>query len=480
MFPILDLPIGRGLGAVLLVLAAAWWWAFSRGLTRSAPWASPSRRLIAAGFLAPGVFLVAVGTVTVLPIPLYGVAMAAGSAVAIALGAWFAYERGLSTEAIIDLAILGLLCGLAGGRIVHVIESWGTKFADRPPGRASPGPLRPLARGDALLLRTHAGEARVTFEGDERTAADVLARVTAQASAADVEGRLVTTRHRGPAGIEEHVRGLYLRTGRRGHGAWLEVEPGPAQAALGLPPGRSEGKDVPLLVLLDLTEGGLTYFGAAFGVLLGWTVYLRRKRLRALVVLDTLAPVLALGLFFGRLGCFARGCCFGREATDVPGVVFPPFSLPWQDLAGERLSVAWDPLLQSKTLTPAMQDALGPLALGTPPLHAAQLYEGVGVLLIFVLLAALRRRLTVVGSSFLLLVLLQAPLRFVVEHLRRDHDVFFPVLGYPLTESQIVAIVAVLVAGPGLVYLLRRGPVPAEPAPEVAPTPEAQAPAVGS
>jgi len=475
VFPTLLLPIGRGLGAVLLLLAVAWWWACGLGLRRSAPWATPRWRLAAAALLAPGVFLLAVGTVAVAPLPVYGLAMATGAAVAIAFAAHFARERGIRSEAIIDLAIIGLVCGLAGSRIVHIVEYWDQKFADAPPGRRSPGPARPLARGEALVLRSPAGEARVVFEGDEQGAADVLARIVAQAGAADVHGRLVTTRHRGANGIEEHVRGLVLRTGRVGHDAWLEVDPGPAQVALALPPGRSQGRDVPLILLLDLTEGGLTYFGAAFGVLLGWAVYLRRKRLPTLLVLDALAPTLALGLFFGRLGCFARGCCFGRESGGFPGVVYPPFSLPWQDMANERLSVAWDPLLASRALTPAMAETLGPLlAQGTPPLHAAPLYEGFGVLLIFLLLAALRRRLKVVGTSFLLLVLLQAPLRFVVEHLRRDHDVFFPVAGYPLTESQIVAILAVLVAGPALVWLQRRGPTNAPPAVSAAPAPELQ------
>jgi prolipoprotein diacylglyceryltransferase len=473
VFPTLHLPIGRGLGAVLLLLAVAWWWACSLGIRRSLPWATPRLRLAAAAFLAPGVFFLVVGTVAVAPLPLYGLAMATGAAVAIAFAARFARERGIRSEAIVDLAIIGLVCGLAGSRIVHIVEYWDQKFADAPPGRRSPGPVRPLARGDTLVLRTPAGEARVAFEGDERGAADVLARIVAQAGAVDVGGRLVTTRHRGANGIEEHVRGLVLRTGRVGHDAWLEIEPGPAQAALALAPGKSQGRDVPLIILLDLSEGGLTYFGAAFGVLLGWAVYLRRKRLPTLLVLDALAPTLALGLFFGRLGCFARGCCFGRESGDFPGVVYPPFSLPWQDMANERLSVVWDPLLASRALTPAMAEALGPLAQGTPPLHAAQLYEGLGVLLIFLLLAALRHRLKVVGTSFLLLVLLQAPLRFVVEHLRRDHDVFFPVAGYPLTESQIVAILAVLAAGPALVWLQRRGPMPA-PAVQAAPATEQQ------
>ena len=54
-------------------------------------------------------------------------------------------------------------------------------------------------------------------------------------------------------------------------------------------------------------------------------------------------------------------------------------------------------------------------------------------------------------------VLLQAPVRFVVEHFRRDHEVFFQVAGYPLTESQIVALSMFTLAVPAMAYLSLKG-----------------------
>jgi prolipoprotein diacylglyceryltransferase len=468
MLPFLHLPLGRGLGALLLLIAAAAWWLLGRsGLARYAKLA-----LLPLGL---GIVLVIAGDgLGAVDLPLYGLCMLVGTLVALVLGARFGLERGLPTELVVECAIVGMVCGLAGGRLVHVIEQWGTKFSDAPPGRKSPGPLRPLAAGDALALRTHAGAA--TFTGDETTPAAVLARSEEQARAADVTGRLDVARHRGPAGLEERVRGLVLRTGKRGGAAWLEVAPGPAQVKLGLDPGRTVGKDVPLIVALGLGEGGLTYFGAALGVLLGWGAWLRWRRLPALAVLDALCPVLPLGLFFGRLGCLARGCCFGREAGEhaLLTVRYPPCSLPWEQMAVERTSLAWDPALQLSMKTgavpPGLAAELGPLAQGTPPMHAAQLYEGLGVLLIFGLLVLYRRRWQrAVGQCFLLMMLLQAPLRFVVEHLRRDHDVFLAVAGYPLTESQIVAILFVAVAAPWFVLLQRRGQPVSEAPPLVPP-----------
>ena len=68
---------------------------------------------------------------------------------------------------------------------------------------------------------------------------------------------------------------------------------------------------------------GLVLLG---GVLLGIVVvgiYVWRKRLNLLTVLDVFTPSLALGIGIGRMGCFLNGCCFGLP-TDLPwGMVFP-------------------------------------------------------------------------------------------------------------------------------------------------------------
>ena len=65
--------------------------------------------------------------------------------------------------------------------------------------------------------------------------------------------------------------------------------------------------------------------------ILGATVatlcYLRWKRLPILKFADILAPSIALGAFFGRLGCFMNGCCYGR-ACDLPWAIRFPETNP--------------------------------------------------------------------------------------------------------------------------------------------------------
>lgn len=467
MLPHLSLPLGRPLGLVFVLAAALGWWLLTR---RGTP-AALSRRWLPALALLPGLFFLGVGEVAAVSLPTYGLCMLTGTVLALVLAMRWAGQRGLDRELVVELAIVGLVCGLFGARAVFIVEQWDTMFADHPPGRLSPGPLRPLAAGDALTLRTQAGEAVVRFEGDEVDVPRAAARIAAQAGPRDVEVQVRARAHRGEEGLVEVVRGFVVRTRARGPDAWLEVVDGPAARKLGLQPGLTRGEAVPLLRVLDLSQGGLTYFGSAIGVIAGWLWWLRRRRADTLAVFDAVAPVLPLGLFFGRLGCLARSCCWGREVGEgalVPGLSFPPWSLPWLQMAEEQLPCTFDPNLRDKALTPAMEGFLRPAGLldGTPALHATQMYEGLGVLVIAGLLVLYRARLQRrVGQTFVLTLLLQAPLRFAVEHLRRDHDVFVTAAGYPLTETQVVAIAIVGVATPLFVWLGRRGRPLVQPAP---------------
>ena len=100
--------------------------------------------------------------------------------------------------------------------------------------------------------------------------------------------------------------------------------------------------------------GGLLLALAVGGLACG----LARLDLRRLA--DATAPGLGVGIALMRLGCFAAGCCFGRE-TNLPwGVTFPPGSEAhsYQLLHGGRL-----------------------FALAAPaPVHPTELYEALAAL----------------------------------------------------------------------------------------------------
>ena len=74
-------------------------------------------------------------------------------------------------------------------------------------------------------------------------------------------------------------------------------------------------------------QGGLEFVGGLILGVIVIVVYLLRHRLSVRLYLDMLAIGLTLGLCFGRMGCFMRGCCFGK-ATDVPWAVRFPYDSP--------------------------------------------------------------------------------------------------------------------------------------------------------
>jgi phosphatidylglycerol---prolipoprotein diacylglyceryl transferase len=152
--------------------------------------------------------------------------------------------------------------------------------------------------------------------------------------------------------------------------------------------------------LLHVWEGGLVFYGGVVGAGLVAVSFARRERWSFGLLGDIFAPGVAVGHALGRLGCFAAGCCFGKQSGPW-GVAFP---------AG---SVAFDEL--------GSMGALSPDASFTPPLHPTQLYEAGGELAIFALLMALRPRLRErPGALVLLYGALYAVLRFVVELFRGD------------------------------------------------------------
>lgn len=456
MHPSLEIP-GRLVGLILLALGVVWFLGWRRAKDPKEQQMAPFGGL----FGLVGIVLLA-GVVETIKWKTYGFLMASGClAVAVFSIHWARQTKLMSVERMLEMLLITGLCGLFGARAVFLIETWDTRFADRPPIVAGAGIVAPLSAGDTLQLTTH-DEApfRVTFTGQETSLSAVKERLESQGASHDLQVRIETTQHRADEGIVVTERGFLLQTGRTGEQARLGVLGGSAQEKLGLPRGLTQGVTVPWQEAFNIRAGGLTYFGSVIGVLLSAAIYLRIRKVSMLRMLDLVAPTLPLGLFFGRLGCLAHGCCWGREAgpNALLSVELQPWTPAWAQFASEKLSCNYDRMLNEQHLDAVMSAKLGPLVTSTPSLHATQLYEGLTVLLIFFLAWAYRSKLqTRVGQAFAVVVLMQAPVRFVVEHFRRDHEVFFTVLGYPLTESQIVALTMFTIALPAMVYLSRKG-----------------------
>ena len=170
-------------------------------------------------------------------------------------------------------------------------------------------------------------------------------------------------------------------------------------------------------------QGGLVYYGGLLGGAAFAVWILRRDRMPVRTVADAAAPGVAMGLFFGRIGCFLGGCCFGRATGSALGVRFPGYSPASEGQFREHL--------------------LGHPGMLSLPVHPTQLYEALGCLAIAVGLGMWSpRRQRFSGQTSLLFLSLYAALRFGLEFLRADDRGALAGLS---TSQWIGAVVVVLV-----------------------------------
>ena len=82
--------------------------------------------------------------------------------------------------------------------------------------------------------------------------------------------------------------------------------------------------------ILNITSGGLIYYGGLILAAVVVLVYLKLKRLPIRRHLDMVAVSLMVGLAFGRMGCLLNGCCYGGPCGHdwALGTRFPMYSKP--------------------------------------------------------------------------------------------------------------------------------------------------------
>ncbi|MDI7259446.1 MAG: prolipoprotein diacylglyceryl transferase [Thermodesulfobacteriota bacterium] len=174
------------------------------------------------------------------------------------------------------------------------------------------------------------------------------------------------------------------------------------------------------LQIFKIWEGGLVFYGGLILAAVVSFAYMRWHRLPVWKLADLFSPSIALGLFFGRIGCFFAGCCYGKETSLPWGMIFTdPNSLA-------RLNVS---------------------------LHPTQLYEAISSLAIFFFLNWKRRKKTFEGQIFWLFLLLYSVIRFFFEYLRDDPRGFL--FGGFLSTSQGIGISLAIVSLFMLFYLKR-------------------------
>jgi len=167
------------------------------------------------------------------------------------------------------------------------------------------------------------------------------------------------------------------------------------------------------LLSLDFLRSGGVFYGGLLGAVIAGYLLMKRYQLPWWKTADACAPGIAIGNFFGRQGCFAAGCCWGKPTT-----------LPW----GVKFS------------------ELGHQITGVPDdtyLHPTQLYESFTMLIVFLFLLWLHKRKRFSGQVILAYALLYSVIRFFIEFVRDDPR--GNILGLTsltgLSTSQLISIV---------------------------------------
>lgn len=151
--------------------------------------------------------------------------------------------------------------------------------------------------------------------------------------------------------------------------------------------------------------GGFVFYGSFIVSIISVITFLRVKKNFSWLFLDNLVFGVLIVHFFGRLGCFLAGCCYGKPTNFILGVKFPD------------------------------KDVF---------VHPTQLYEAFFIGLVFSFLIKIRKIKKFEGQILILYIMLYAVGRFVLEFYRGDErGVFF--YGF-LSHSQFFAILLFLVS----------------------------------
>lgn len=158
--------------------------------------------------------------------------------------------------------------------------------------------------------------------------------------------------------------------------------------------------------IFQVWTGGLVFYGGFIGATLASVWYARKHKIRFRALADIVIPTVALGHFFGRMGCMAAGCCWGKVCEDgsfLLGAKFPEGALAFSSMVRDP---EWTSFLLEHGHTPA--------------LHPTQMYEGLGELSLFLLLLFLRKNKRFHGQILALWLMLYAVLRLSIETFRGD------------------------------------------------------------
>ncbi|MGA3163675.1 MAG: prolipoprotein diacylglyceryl transferase [Verrucomicrobiota bacterium] len=165
----------------------------------------------------------------------------------------------------------------------------------------------------------------------------------------------------------------------------------------------------PFSEIFMIQHGGLVYYGGLIGATIAGIICNHWKKLPFWKTADVLAPSIALGNIFGRIGCLLNGCCYGR-ACNLPWAIRFPSGHPTGGL----------------------------------PVHPTEIYDALNNFILYLLLAWLFRRKKFDGEVFATYLIGYAITRTIMEYFRGDYPP--DQIHFGLTPGELISI-PVFIAG---------------------------------
>tara|TARA_B100001059_G_scaffold211263_1_gene225492 strand:- start:726 stop:1517 length:792 start_codon:yes stop_codon:yes gene_type:complete len=165
------------------------------------------------------------------------------------------------------------------------------------------------------------------------------------------------------------------------------------------------------LDILKIWEGGMSFHGSLIGIIIGTYLFSIKRKISAFILLDVIACVSPIGIFFGRIANFINGELVGK-ITDVSwSVVFPTIDMM--------------------------------------PRHPSQLYEAFleGIILFFILNIFILKKKYIVGTCSCLFLISYGFFRIISEFFREPDSH----IGYLFNSLSMGTILSILMILAGLI-----------------------------
>jgi phosphatidylglycerol:prolipoprotein diacylglycerol transferase len=202
-----------------------------------------------------------------------------------------------------------------------------------------------------------------------------------------------------------------------------------------------------LATFFRFEEGGLVAYGGFLGGILVSIPMAMKEKLGWWNAADAVAPGLLLATGITRIGCFLFGCDFGQPLDSPISLHYPEWDIasvgPWIFGSAPSYTQEFGKLMDATT--PVYTSALWPTQL----MMSLKGFTGFALIMLWMPYRRFQ------GQMMLVFLAWYAVVRFLVEIVRGDKIRGTETLGLPLSTSQFVAVVIVLVVIPLWIYLSR-------------------------